>query len=70
MDKLSTNLETLAMVAYEYVLTLNQEVTMIWRRRWNAVTWLFMANRYVLIALTIIVISPYTAKVGFLHVSL
>ncbi len=39
---------------------------MIWRRKWTLVTWIFLANRYILIALTIWGISPYTAQVGFL----
>ncbi|THG92749.1 hypothetical protein EW026_g8260 [Hermanssonia centrifuga] len=55
-----------ALVAYEYILTVNQEVAMIWRRRWTSVTWLFIANRYIMIALIIWDVSPSTVQVGFM----
>ncbi|PSR79351.1 hypothetical protein PHLCEN_2v7073 [Hermanssonia centrifuga] len=57
----STNNVNLALVAYEYVLTINQEIAMIWRRRWTLVTWLFMANRYLMIVLIIWDVVPSTA---------
>ncbi|THG93504.1 hypothetical protein EW026_g7749 [Hermanssonia centrifuga] len=52
-----------AFVTYEYIITFGQEVTMVWRRRWSLVTWMFVANRYLMIGLMIYTISPFTAKV-------
>ncbi|THG94849.1 hypothetical protein EW026_g6701 [Hermanssonia centrifuga] len=55
-----------ALVAYEYILTVNQEVAMIWRRRWTLVTWLFIANRYIMIAVIIWDVSPSTAQYAYI----
>ncbi|THG98181.1 hypothetical protein EW026_g3951 [Hermanssonia centrifuga] len=52
-----------ALAAYEYILTVNQEVAMIWRRKWSLVTWLFVTNRYIMIAVIIWGVSPDTAQV-------
>ncbi len=41
--------KTLALIAYEYIITVNQEVTMIWKRKWTIVTWIFFANRYLMV---------------------
>ncbi|THG96897.1 hypothetical protein EW026_g5016 [Hermanssonia centrifuga] len=38
-----------ALIAYEYIITVNQEVTMIWKRKWTIVTWIFFANRYLMV---------------------
>ncbi|THG93861.1 hypothetical protein EW026_g7488 [Hermanssonia centrifuga] len=51
-----------ALIAYEYIMTIDQEVEMIWRRKWTLVTWLFMANRYITIAFIIWEASPLTAQ--------
>ncbi|THG94888.1 hypothetical protein EW026_g6666 [Hermanssonia centrifuga] len=48
--------------AYEYIITLNQEVTMIWRRKWSMVTWIFMANRYLMMSSVIWNSTPATAE--------
>ncbi|THG97199.1 hypothetical protein EW026_g4752 [Hermanssonia centrifuga] len=50
-------------MVYEYLITLNDEITMIWRRTWTVVTWLFMTNRYLMIVSTIWAAVPATAKV-------
>ncbi len=36
---------------------------MIWRRKWTSVTWLFVANRYLMIANAIFGLMPSTAQV-------
>ncbi|PSR89006.1 hypothetical protein PHLCEN_2v4968, partial [Hermanssonia centrifuga] len=54
-----------ALAAYEYILTVNQEVAMIWRRKWTLVTWLFVTNRYIMIAVIIWGVSPDTAQYLF-----
>ncbi|PSR76364.1 hypothetical protein PHLCEN_2v8504 [Hermanssonia centrifuga] len=38
-----------ALIAYEYIITVNEEVTMIWKRKWTIVTWVFFANRYLMV---------------------
>jgi hypothetical protein len=38
-----------ALVFYEYIITLQDEIDMIWRKRWNAATILFMVNRYLML---------------------
>ncbi|THH00332.1 hypothetical protein EW026_g2162 [Hermanssonia centrifuga] len=63
---------TIALVTYEYILTARQEVTMIWQRKWTLVTWLFIANRYIMVVETILAITaiynkrPYSLLVRYL----
>ncbi|THG94529.1 hypothetical protein EW026_g6961 [Hermanssonia centrifuga] len=59
---LFTGYSMAALVTYEYILTMNQEVAMIWKRKWTFATWLFIMNRYIMIALAIWDISPETAQ--------
>lgn len=51
-----------ALVVYEYLLTFQDEVRMIWRRKWTAATVLFMMNRYLLIASIILQALPSTPE--------
>ena len=37
------------MIAYDYMLTLRQEVKLFWRHRFNASSMLFFANRYLVV---------------------
>lgn len=53
-----------ALAAYEYVITFQQEVSMLWRRRWSAVTWLFVLNRYLLMIVTVCTVVPTSAQVS------
>ncbi|THG95040.1 hypothetical protein EW026_g6530 [Hermanssonia centrifuga] len=48
--------------AYEYTITMKQEMTMVWQHRWTLVAWIFMANRYVMIGIVIWTVAPETAK--------
>ncbi|PSR71107.1 hypothetical protein PHLCEN_2v12953 [Hermanssonia centrifuga] len=50
-----------ASVAYEYILTINQEVVTVWQRKWTVVTWVFMANRYLMIVVAILNVALWTA---------
>ncbi|KAI0769498.1 hypothetical protein BC629DRAFT_1680760 [Irpex lacteus] len=43
---------------YDYVITLSQEVDVIWRRKWTATTWLYLLTRYSTIVDQIIVLIP------------
>ncbi|KIP02600.1 hypothetical protein PHLGIDRAFT_78912 [Phlebiopsis gigantea 11061_1 CR5-6] len=49
---------SLALVVYEYAITVNQELTFIWKRKLTGATALFVANRYLSVLLTIIQIAP------------
>ncbi|THG99114.1 hypothetical protein EW026_g3159 [Hermanssonia centrifuga] len=51
-----------ALTVYEYIITLQREVTWIWLRKWTLATWIFLANRYLTIAAVIIVVSRPTAQ--------
>lgn len=57
----------LALVTYEYLITVQQEVTMVWQRKWTLVTLLFLANRYVIMVIVILQSLPTTAQVRLLH---
>ena len=54
-----------ALVFYEYVITLQDEIDMIWRRRWNAATVLFVVNRYLMLLYNAVgLVIPTTFKVS------
>ena len=60
---LSKDLDTsdlAALVAYEHICTIDQEINLIWRRKWTGVTVLFVVNRYLLLLITILVVVPDT----------
>ncbi|EIW59920.1 uncharacterized protein TRAVEDRAFT_20179 [Trametes versicolor FP-101664 SS1] len=45
---------------YEYLITLDQEVTLFWRRKWTGATVLFFATRYLgLLSFTILTAATY-----------
>ncbi|KAJ3551550.1 hypothetical protein NM688_g4637 [Phlebia brevispora] len=48
-----TTAAALALVCYEFVITIGYEYESLWERNWTASTWLFVGNRYVLLAATI-----------------
>ncbi|THH00540.1 hypothetical protein EW026_g2019 [Hermanssonia centrifuga] len=50
-----------AVITYEYVVTFGQEVEAMWLRKWTGATWLFLVNRYMMIAGAVIAAAPYTA---------
>ncbi|KAG2073078.1 hypothetical protein BDR04DRAFT_367627 [Suillus decipiens] len=47
-------------VAYDWVLTLGQEIELIWRQRWSIMTVLYLAIRYIGIPYSVYVFSGYT----------
>lgn len=55
-----------AIVCLEHILTFGHEYNYLWKRRWNAATWLFAVNRYVLLAVTILYVAPKTPMVSLL----
>lgn len=44
---------SLALVAYEYLITLDQEVATVWRRKWTATSVLIVSVRWVMVLLQI-----------------
>ena len=43
----------LALYAYECLITLLQEVNVIWRRKWSIITWVYTLTRYATALITI-----------------
>ena len=57
-----------ALVVYDYVLTVYDERTLMWRRRNGVAAWLFFVNRYGLVlALTVnyVPVSGYKVRICF-----
>ena len=53
-----------ALVAFEYLLTLPFEARLWSRRRWSISSVLFLASRYLMVAIAVLDAVPYTEKVG------
>ncbi|KAJ3553151.1 hypothetical protein NM688_g3768 [Phlebia brevispora] len=53
----------LTFVAYEHIITFQYEHEFVWRREWTAATWLFIANRYLLLASVIAQAAPSSYRV-------
>ncbi|KAI0689552.1 hypothetical protein BC835DRAFT_1418438 [Cytidiella melzeri] len=43
---------------FEYCITIAQEISLMWLRKWTGATWLYMLNRYVSVLYVIVDISP------------
>ncbi|KAJ3553152.1 hypothetical protein NM688_g3769 [Phlebia brevispora] len=54
----------LTFVTYEFLITSGYEYEFLWRRKWTAATWLFVTNRYLLLASIIVQIVPFTPQVN------
>lgn len=52
------------MAVYEYLLTTRHEYAFLFRRRWTGATWLFLTNRYVMLAIAIWQTTPSTPSVS------
>lgn len=55
--------QRVALAAYEYLITLKQEVALIWGRKWTGMTLLFVANRYIMVGWAVVQAAPYTPRV-------
>ena len=51
-----------ALVVYEYINTVDQEIVLIWRRKWTSATWIFVINRYSLLLLNIMSMTPVSSN--------
>ncbi|GJE89146.1 hypothetical protein PsYK624_052400 [Phanerochaete sordida] len=54
----------LALIVYDYVITLDQEVNNVWRRKFTAASLLFYVNRYlsILAAALIVAMNSMTVQ--------
>ncbi|KAI0799614.1 hypothetical protein BC629DRAFT_1285243, partial [Irpex lacteus] len=43
---------------YESIITLSQEIEVIWRRKWTVMTWLYAFTRYTLVVDTVFLFIP------------
>jgi hypothetical protein len=57
--KLMTVCRTTALFAYEYIVTLDQEINHIWAKKWSFSTLIFAVNRY--ISLFLVIVSTLSA---------
>ncbi|KAJ3534609.1 hypothetical protein NM688_g7109 [Phlebia brevispora] len=48
----------LVLVCYEFIVTFQYEYVLVWKRRWTGATWLFLGNRYFMLASILMQISP------------
>ena len=58
----------IALLCYDYVVTFDQEISVIWQRKWTGATWLFISNRYaalLLLALTSAPTNTITVRPSF-----
>ena len=44
------------------MITIDQEVNMVWKKKWTAATWLFMTNRYLLVSVMVLANVHATAQ--------
>ncbi|KAJ3551501.1 hypothetical protein NM688_g4670 [Phlebia brevispora] len=51
----------LTLVCYEYLFGIKHEVV-YWKRKWTSATWLFLVNRYLMLAVSIEQVMPYTVE--------
>jgi hypothetical protein len=52
---------TTALYSYEYIVTLDQEINHIWRKKWSLSTLIFAVNRYGALILELyLVLGPTT----------
>ncbi|KAJ3559722.1 hypothetical protein NM688_g173 [Phlebia brevispora] len=51
---------TLSIVCYEFISTWRHEHTVLWGQKWTGATWLFLANRYSIVAAIIVQVSPFS----------
>ena len=53
-----------ALLAYDYILTIQDEWSLLCRRKWTGSTWIFIVNRIVILAFLLIQIAPFNAQVS------
>ncbi|KAJ3558484.1 hypothetical protein NM688_g903 [Phlebia brevispora] len=53
---------SISLVCYDFLLTFEYEYEFLWRRKWTGATWLFIVNRYLMLAATIAQSVPFSAQ--------
>ena len=57
-----------AVAIYEWLITLDHEKNLAWKKKWTFATWLFMAARYIMLVIAIYQQAPASAKVMWFSV--
>ncbi|KAJ3520932.1 hypothetical protein NM688_g9089 [Phlebia brevispora] len=57
----------LTVVCYEALITFRYEYEFIWQRKWTFATWIFLMNRYLILANMITDLMPFSAEVDVKH---
>lgn len=53
-----------ALVLYDYIITLKHEVDLLWRKKWSIAAWIFVLNRYLLLAYAVSTVTPWGPQVS------
>ncbi len=53
----------IALVAYDYIITIPQEITAVWKRKFSIATLLFVINRYLMVLSILLAYVVSTPKV-------
>ncbi|KAJ3553445.1 hypothetical protein NM688_g3610 [Phlebia brevispora] len=59
-----TAFASFTVVCYELIITFQHEYEFVWKRKWSAATWLFLANRYLVLAVMIAEVVPSSPRVS------
>ena len=54
----------IALVLYEYLLTMEDEWTVLFQRKWTGSTVLFIVNRHLTVLTVVVYVIPFTAQVS------
>ncbi|KAJ3528026.1 hypothetical protein NM688_g8048 [Phlebia brevispora] len=52
----------LTVVCYEALITFQYEYEFIWQRKWTFATWIFVVNRYLILANMVTDLMPFSAE--------
>ena len=54
---------TSALIGFEHLVTLGEEINTVWLRKWTLPTWLFFINRYTMVYIAVISLCGGTRQV-------
>ncbi|KAJ3558448.1 hypothetical protein NM688_g925 [Phlebia brevispora] len=59
----------LTLFVYESLITFEHEIGIVWQRKWTPATWLFLANRYLMLASLVTQVAPPIGQMSQLYCS-